>query len=245
MDYPQEKIKPYSAEGKKSVQVEQMFDRIAPAYDRLNHTLSLHIDKYWRKKAIRLLKPSHPRHILDVATGTGDFAIQAVQILEPESLLGIDISEGMMQIGKEKIKEAGLDKVINFQKDDCTHLSLSSDQFDAITVAFGIRNFENLDAGLSEMYRVLKKEGHLVILELSEPQGFLMKRLYKLYSKVVIPTIGRFFSKDRKAYHYLPESIKAFPQGEVMTDIIRKAGFQKVNLKRLTFGICTLYYATK
>lgn len=245
MDYPQEKIKPYSTEGKKSVQVEQMFDHIAPAYDRLNHTLSLHIDKYWRRKAIQMLKPFSPHRILDVATGTGDFAIQAAQLLQPEFLLGIDISDGMMQIGKEKVKEAGLEKIIHFLKDDCTQLSLTSNQFDAITVAFGIRNFEDLDAGLSEMYRVLKEAGHLVILELSEPQSFPMKQLYQVYSKVVIPTIGRIFSKDRKAYHYLPESIKAFPQGEVMKGIIRKAGFREVRFKRLTFGICTLYFATK
>ncbi|MBR1719715.1 MAG: bifunctional demethylmenaquinone methyltransferase/2-methoxy-6-polyprenyl-1,4-benzoquinol methylase UbiE [Phocaeicola sp.] len=245
MDYPQEKIKPYSTEGKKSVQVEQMFDHIAPAYDRLNHTLSLHIDKYWRRKAIQMLKPFSPHRILDVATGTGDFAIQAAQLLQPEFLLGIDISDGMMQIGKEKVKEAGLEKIIHFLKDDCTQLSLTSNQFDAITVAFGIRNFEDLDAGLSEMYRVLKEAGHLVILELSEPQSFPMKQLYQVYSKVVIPTIGRIFSKDRKAYHYLPESIKAFPQGEVMKGIIRKAGFREVRFKRMTFGICTLYFATK
>ena len=245
MDYPQEKIKPYSTEGKKSVQVEQMFDHIAPAYDRLNHTLSLHIDKYWRRKAIQMLKPFSPHRILDVATGTGDFAIQAAQLLQPEFLLGIDISDGMMQIGKEKVKEAGLEKNIHFLKDDCTQLSLTSSQFDAITVAFGIRNFEDLDAGLSEMYRVLKEAGHLVILELSEPQLFPMKQLYQVYSKVVIPTIGRIFSKDRKAYHYLPESIKSFPQGEVMTGIIRKAGFREVRFKRLTFGISTLYFATK
>ena len=245
MDYPQEKIKPYSTEGKKSVQVEQMFDHIAPAYDRLNHTLSLHIDKYWRRKAIQMLKPFSPHRILAVATGTGDFAIQAAQLLQPEFLLGIDISDGMMQIGKEKVKEAGLEKIIHFLKDDCTQLSLTSNQFDAITVAFGIRNFEDLDAGLSEMYRVLKEAGHLVILELSEPQSFPMKQLYQVYSKVVIPTIGRIFSKDRKAYHYLPESIKAFPQGEVMKGIIRKAGFREVRFKRLTFGICTLYFATK
>lgn len=245
MDYPQEKIKPYDAEGKKSVQVEQMFDHIAPAYDQLNHTLSLHFDSYWRKKAIRQLKPFHPLRILDVATGTGDFAIQAAKMLQPENLIGIDISEGMMQIGKEKVKEAGLDKVITFLKNDCTQLTLSSNQFDAITVAFGIRNFENLDLGLSEMYHVLKDDGHLVILELSEPQGFPMKQLYQLYSKMVIPTIGKLFSKDRKAYHYLPESIKAFPQGEVMINIIKKAGFRDVRFERLTLGICTLYFATK
>ena len=245
MDYPQEKIKPYDAEGKKSVQVEQMFDHIAPAYDQLNHTLSLHFDSYWRKKAIRQLKPFHPLSILDVATGTGDFAIQAAKMLQPELLMGIDISEGMMRIGQEKVKETGLEKVITFLKNDCTQLTFSSNQFDAITVAFGIRNFENLDLGLSEMYRVLKDDGHLVILELSEPQGFPMKQLYQLYSKTVIPTIGRFFSKDQKAYHYLPESIKAFPQSEVMINIIKKAGFRNVRFERLTLGICTLYFATK
>jgi demethylmenaquinone methyltransferase/2-methoxy-6-polyprenyl-1,4-benzoquinol methylase len=243
--YPQESIKPYNEEEKKSVQVERMFDNIAPAYDQLNHTLSWGIDKSWRKKAIDWLKPFNPQHMMDVATGTGDFAIQACRVLNPKELIGTDISEGMMNVGRQKVKEAGLESRISFAKEDCTALSFPNNRFDAITVAFGVRNFEDLDKGLREMHRVLDSEGKLVILELSEPEWFPMKQLYALYSKVVIPTLGKLLSKDRSAYTYLPQSIKAFPQGEVMKEIILKAGFKEACFKRLTLGICTLYTATK
>lgn len=243
--YPQENIKPYNTEESKAKQVEEMFDNIAPSYDNLNHLLSLGIDKSWRKKAIHCLKPFHPQRMMDVATGTGDFAIQACRTLQPQALIGIDISEGMMNVGREKVKAAGLDKQVSFAKEDCTQLSFPDNSFDAITVAFGVRNFEDLDKGLKEMYRVLVPGGHLVILELSEPESFPMKQLYAIYSKIVIPTLGKLLSKDRSAYTYLPQSIKAFPQGEVMQGIIRKAGFSQVQFKRLTLGICTLYFATK
>ena len=243
--YPQESIKPYNEEEKKSVQVERMFDNIAPAYDQLNHTLSWGIDKSWRKKAIDWLKPFNPQRMMDVATGTGDFAIQACRVLNPKELIGTDISEGMMNVGRQKVKEAGLESRISFAKEDCTALSFPDNRFDAITVAFGVRNFEDLDKGLREMHRVLDSEGKLVILELSEPEWFPMKQLYALYSKVVIPTLGKLLSKDRSAYTYLPQSIKAFPQGEVMREIILKAGFSEARFKRLTLGICTLYTATK
>ena len=243
--YPQESIKPYNEEEKKSVQVERMFDNIAPAYDQLNHTLSWGIDKSWRKKAIDWLKPFNPQRMMDVATGTGDFAIQACRVLNPTELIGTDISEGMMNVGRQKVKEAGLESRISFAKEDCTALSFPNNRFDAITVAFGVRNFEDLDKGLREMHRVLDTDGKLVILELSEPEWFPMKQLYALYSKVVIPTLGKLLSKDRSAYTYLPQSIKAFPQGEVMREIILKAGFSEARFKRLTLGICTLYTATK
>ena len=243
--YPQENIKPYNEEEKKSVQVERMFDNIAPAYDQLNHTLSWGIDKSWRKKAIDWLKPFNPQRMMDVATGTGDFAIQACRVLNPKELIGTDISEGMMNVGRQKVKEAGLESRISFAKEDCTALSFPDNRFDAITVAFGVRNFEDLDKGLREMHRVLDSDGKLVILELSEPEWFPMKQLYALYSKVVIPTLGKLLSKDRSAYTYLPQSIKAFPQGEVMKEIILKAGFKEACFKRLTLGICTLYTATK
>ncbi len=243
--YPQESIKPYNEEEKKSVQVERMFDNIAPAYDQLNHTLSWGIDKSWRKKAIDWLKPFNPQRMMDVATGTGDFAIQACRVLNPKELIGTDISEGMMNVGRQKVKEAGLESRISFAKEDCTALSFPNNRFDAITVAFGVRNFEDLDKGLKEMHRVLSDNGKLVILELSEPEWFPMKQLYALYSKVVIPTLGKLLSKDRSAYTYLPQSIKAFPQGEVMREIILKAGFSEARFKRLTLGICTLYTATK
>ena len=243
--YPQESIKPYNEEEKKSVQVERMFDNIAPAYDQLNHTLSWGIDKSWRKKAIDWLKPFNPQRMMDVATGTGDFAIQACRVLNPKELIGTDISEGMMNVGRQKVKEAGLESRISFAKEDCTALSFPNNRFDAITVAFGVRNFEDLDKGLREMHRVLNSDGKLVILELSEPEWFPMKQLYALYSKVVIPTLGKLLSKDRSAYTYLPQSIKAFPQGEVMKEIILKVGFKEACFKRLTLGICTLYTATK
>ena len=244
-NYPQESIKPYNEEEKKSVQVERMFDNIAPAYDQLNHTLSWGIDKSWRKKAINWLKPFQPQRMMDVATGTGDFAIQACRVLNPKELIGTDISEGMMNVGRQKVKDAGLEGRISFAKEDCTALTFPDNRFDAITVAFGVRNFEDLDKGLREMHRVLDTDGKLVILELSEPDWFPMKQLYALYSKVVIPTLGKLLSKDRSAYTYLPQSIKAFPQGEVMKEIILKAGFREANFKRLTLGICTLYTATK
>lgn len=245
MKYPQEEIKPYSSEGKKTQQVETMFDNIAHHYDLLNHTMSFGIDKGWRRKAIAWLKPFHPQKMMDVATGTGDFAIQAYHDLLPKELIGTDISEGMMKIGKEKVLKLGLDQSISFAKEDCMNLTFTDNTFDAITVAFGIRNFENLDKGLSEMYRVLNKGGHLVILELTTPDSFPMKQLFAIYSKIVIPTMGKLLSKDDNAYTYLPETIKAFPQGEVMKEVIEKAGFKDVSFKRLTFGICTLYTAAK
>ncbi|MDO4164987.1 MAG: bifunctional demethylmenaquinone methyltransferase/2-methoxy-6-polyprenyl-1,4-benzoquinol methylase UbiE [Bacteroides sp.] len=245
MDYPQEHIKPYGNDGKKSKQVEEMFDNIAPAYDKLNHTLSLGIDRSWRRKAINTLRPFRPRRIMDVATGTGDFAILACRKLQPDTLIGTDISEGMMNVGREKVKRAQLSDKITFAREDCTSLSFADGSFDAVTVAFGIRNFEDLDKGLSEMYRVLEPGGHLVILEFSTPDRFPMKQLYDLYSMTVIPLLGKCISKDNKAYTYLPQSIRAFPQGEVMHGIIRKAGFSEVSSKRLTFGICTLYVAKK
>ena len=182
---------------------------------------------------------------MDVATGTGDFAIQAYQDLLPEELIGTDISEGMMNVGKEKVQRNGLTGKIIFAKEDCTSLTFGAESFDAVTVAFGVRNFEDLDKGLSEICRVLTPNGKLVILELSYPEKFPMKQLYAIYSRIVIPTLGKLFSKDNSAYHYLPQSIKAFPQGEVMKNIIGKAGFREVSFKRLTFGICTLYMASK
>ena len=245
MDYPQEHIKPYGEEGTKAVQVERMFNHIAPTYDQLNHTLSMGIDRSWRRKAIHTLRPYPPQQILDIATGTGDFAILACRELQPQFLIGADISEGMMEVGREKVQQAGLADKVSFAREDCTALSFADATFDAVTVAFGVRNFEHLDIALGEMCRVLRPNGHLVILELSTPDRFPMKQLFTLYSKVVMPLIGKLISKDNSAYTYLPESIRAFPQGEVMQRSIRNAGFSQVRFRRLTFGICTLYVATK
>ncbi len=243
--YKQEEIKPYGKEGEKGKLVEEMFDNIAPTYDTLNHRLSWDIDKGWRKKAIRQLLPFQPKTILDIATGTGDFAILSAKELRPQRMIGIDISEGMMKIGQKKVEAEGLQHIVSFKKDDCTHLSFDDNSFDAVTAAFGIRNFQNLDQGLSEMYRVLKPNGHLSIVELTTPVSFPMKQLFKLYSHTMLPVYGKLISKDTSAYSYLTKTIEAFPQGEVMLDILRKAGFKNASFKRLTFGICTMYFATK
>lgn len=243
--YKQEEIKPYGKEGEKGKLVEEMFDNIAPTYDTLNHRLSWDIDKGWRKKAIRQLLPFQPKAILDIATGTGDFAILSVKELRPQRMIGIDISEGMMKIGQKKVEAEGLQHIVSFKKDDCTHLSFDDNSFDAVTAAFGIRNFQNLDQGLSEMYRVLRPNGHLSIVELTTPVSFPMKQLFKLYSHTMLPVYGKLISKDTSAYSYLTKTIEAFPQGEVMLGILRKAGFKNASFKRLTFGICTMYFATK
>ena len=243
--YKQEEIKPYGKEGEKGKLVEEMFDNIAPTYDTLNHRLSWDIDKGWRKKAIRQLLPFQPKTILDIATGTGDFAILSAKELLPQRMIGIDISEGMMKIGQKKVDAEGLQHIVSFKKDDCTHLSFDDNSFDAVTAAFGIRNFQNLDQGLSEMYRVLRPNGHLSIVELTTPVSFPMKQLFKLYSHTILPVYGKLISKDTSAYSYLTKTIEAFPQGEVMLDILRKAGFKNASFKRLTFGICTMYFATK
>ena len=187
--YEQETIKPYN-NGEKAKQVEQMFDNIAPTYDTLNHRLSWDIDRRWRRKAISQLAPYGPKTMLDIATGTGDFAIMAAQMLHPERLIGADISEGMMQIGRRKAQEAGLGKVISFEKEDCLSLSYPDASFDAVTAAFGIRNFADLDRGLSEMCRVLKTDGHLSIVELTTPVSFPMKQLFRVYSHTVLPVYG-------------------------------------------------------
>ena len=242
--YKQEVIKPYG-EGEKAQQVEQMFDNIAPSYDKLNHRLSWNIDKGWRRKAIKQLAPYEPKTLLDIATGTGDFAILAAEMLRPDKLIGADISEGMMEIGRKKVREKGLQDIISFDKEDCLALSYPDATFDAVTAAFGIRNFADLDTGLREMCRVLKPGGHLSIVELTSPVSFPMKQLFHVDSHTVLPVYGRLISKDTSAYSYLTKTIEAFPQGERMTDILQKAGFSEARFQRLTFGICTMYFATK
>lgn len=246
MTYKAEKIVPYqSSESNKGAQVEEMFDSIAENYDTLNHTLSVGIDKGWRKKGILALKDINPQHILDVATGTGDLAIQANSLLNPDSILGIDISEGMMNVARQKVEKLGLSSKITFQKQDCLALDFADNTFDAVMVAFGVRNFENLDQGLKEILRVLRPGGKLMILELSTPQYFPMKQGYKLYSKLIIPTIGKFISKDNVAYSYLPKSVAAFIQGREMVGVLAKNGFKDAKCKTYTFGICSMYLGTK
>ena len=222
-----------------------MFDSIAHSYDTLNHRLSWNIDKRWRKVAINQLKPYKPQTMLDIATGTGDFAIMAAKILQPKKMLCTDFSTEMMNIGKQKVKQLQMDHFISFAKEDCMNLSLPDNQFDAVTTAFAIRNFENLEKGLKEMCRVLKKGGHACVLELSTPKQPIMRALFRFYSHTVLPIYGKLISKDPSAYAYLTATIDAFPQGEEIVRLFEQAGFSKATFKRLTFGICTMYFATK
>jgi len=238
-------VTPYKdSSQQKKQQVEQMFDNIAPKYDSLNHFLSLGIDKLWRKKAIRILSNYESGNILDVATGTGDFAIAALK-LNPRKIIGFDISEQMLNVGRQKVKRLGLDGLIEFKKGDSEAMPFSDKQFDAITVAFGVRNFENLDRGLKEFYRVLKNDGVVIILEFSKPKHFPMKQLYLFYFFGILPLIGRLISKDSSAYSYLPESVMAFPDDLKFLSVLRDAGFSRTKQKRLSLGIATIYIGQK
>ncbi|MCK5369124.1 MAG: bifunctional demethylmenaquinone methyltransferase/2-methoxy-6-polyprenyl-1,4-benzoquinol methylase UbiE, partial [Cyclobacteriaceae bacterium] len=218
-------IKPYKKEvlGKKE-QVALMFNNISHKYDLLNHILSLGIDIQWRKKAIKLLRPTNPKTILDVATGTGDFAIQSLS-LNPEKVTGVDISDGMLEIGREKIRKKNLDHIITLEHGDSENLLFKDNNFDAVIVAFGVRNFENLENGLAHMFRVLKKNGKVIILEFSKPASFPFKQIYSFYFKSILPIIGNVVSKDNSAYTYLPESVQAFPERSKFLDILNKTGF--------------------
>lgn len=238
-------VTPYKdSSEKKKQQVEQMFDNIAPKYDFLNHFLSLGIDKLWRKKAIRILSGYKTNLLLDVASGTGDFAIAAAK-LKPSKIIGFDISEQMLNVGRAKVQRLGLDNIIEFQKGDSEAMPFDDEHFDAITVAFGVRNFENLENGLKEFVRVLKNDGVAIILEFSKPKYFPMKQLYLFYFFGILPLIGRLVSKDSSAYSYLPESVMAFPDDQKFLTILRNVGFSKASQRRLSFGIATIYIAQK
>jgi ubiquinone/menaquinone biosynthesis methyltransferases len=245
MAYGAEKVSPYTSDEKKTTQVKRMFDSIALVYDKLNRILSLGLDKGWRRKGINFLKPFAPQLILDIATGTGDLAIAMRRRLNPQKVIGADISEGMMEVGRKKAKKAGYEDSVFFEYQDCLSLTYPDNSFDAVTAAFGVRNFENIEQGIQEMHRILKPGGHIMILELSSPEYFPMKQLYKIYSKVVIPNIGRLFSKEKSAYSYLPASIKVVPQGKTMAGILEKAGFEETKARTLTLGICSMYTGTK
>lgn len=240
-----EKVLPYEQDGGKKEQIVRMFDAISDNYDPMNRFMTFGIDTIWRKNAILSLKKFAPKTILDVATGTGDFAINAFRLLQPDKIVGIDISEGMLKVGETKVSAPEFQSKIELKVGDSTGLEFADATFDAATVAFGVRNFEDLEKGISEMCRVLKPGGHLVILEMSEPEYFPIRELYRVYSKTVIPAFARLFSKDRKAYTYLPKSIEAFPQGKVMTDLLKKCGFSSVVYKKYTMGVCAFYLAEK
>ena len=230
-------------EGKKE-QVASMFDSISPKYDLLNRVLSAGIDVKWRKKAIGILKKEHPQSILDIATGTGDFAIEALKT-GASKIVGIDISEGMLKVGKEKMKKLGLEQQIQLEQGDSENLRFDSNDFDAITVAFGVRNFENLEKGLAEIFRVLKTNGTVVILEFSKPKRFPVRNFYNFYFKYILPFVGRVISKDKSAYTYLPESVGAFPDGKDFLNILEKTGFKSLQCIPLTFGISSIYIGKK
>lgn len=230
-------------EGKKA-QVAEMFNNISHKYDFLNHLLSLGIDITWRKKAVKLLKEDKPKLILDIATGTGDFAIEALA-LNPDKIIGVDISEGMLNEGKKKMKKKKLDHIIDLQLGDSEKLLFEDNKFDAVIVSFGVRNFENLEKGLADMFRVLKPGGKTVIVEFSKPKKFPMKQGYNFYFKYILPQIGKLISKDNSAYTYLPESVQVFPDGNDFLNVLKKVGFKNTQCKALTFGISSIYIGEK
>jgi demethylmenaquinone methyltransferase/2-methoxy-6-polyprenyl-1,4-benzoquinol methylase len=230
--------------GKKE-QVARMFDSISGRYDFLNRFLSLGIDKGWRRAAIKKVASHNPSSILDVATGTADLAIAAYRIAKPSEVIGVDISEGMLAEGRKKINKLGYEKIIDLRTGDSENLPFADNSFDAVTVGFGVRNFENLELGLSEIYRVLKPGGMIAVLEFSKPSVFPIKQIYNFYFKTILPFWGRFISGDKTAYTYLPESVQAFPDGIAFTEILSKLQFNKPIQQKLTFGICSLYTAIK
>lgn len=239
-------LKPYKAkDGGKKEQVADMFNNISKTYDLLNRVMTMGIDTIWRKKAIRSLKPLHPQLMLDVATGTGDFAIESIRILNPKKIIGVDISQGMLEVAQEKIKKKGLQHQFEVQLGDSEKLQFEDNTFDAVTVAFGVRNFENLEQGLADIYRVLKPGGRAVVLELSNPTAFPVKQLYHFYFHKLTPALGKLISKDSSAYSYLPESVAKFPDGERFAQITSKVGFKETKVRPQTFGFCTIYEATK
>ncbi len=237
------KVTPYNSEAAKKSQVEDMFDNIAPKYDLLNHVLSMKIDVLWRNRLVRMMKEDAPQEVLDVATGTGDLAI-AVEKGTDAKVVGLDLSQQMLNVGIIKIKKLKLDGKISMQKGDAENLPFEDNRYDAVSVAFGVRNFENLTKGLSELRRVLKENKSLYILEFSKVEGFLGP-FYMFYFKNILPAIGRLVSKDNRAYTYLPDSVNAFPYGEKMRQILLDTGFKKVEYKKLSLGIATIYKATK
>jgi demethylmenaquinone methyltransferase/2-methoxy-6-polyprenyl-1,4-benzoquinol methylase len=239
------KVKPYKESDKsKKEQVADMFDNISHRYDFLNHFLSFGIDKSWRRKAVKMIASVNPKKILDIATGTGDFAIASLK-LKPTEIIGVDISNGMLDMGREKMKKKGYDNIITLTYGDSESMPFETDSFDAITVGFGVRNFENLEKGLSEMLRVLKPGGKAAVLEFSKPRKFPIKQSFKFYSKYIIPKLGKSISKDEAAYAYLPESVEAFPEGQAFVDILTKVGFKNIIRKEVSGGIATIYLGEK
>ena len=238
-------VKPYNEDEAKTVQLSRMFNTISGQYDKFNDLMSWGMARVWRKKALLSLKSSDPKKILDVATGTGDFSINAFKYLRPNSIIGVDISDQMISVGREKIKKAGLDKKIQFEIQDCSTLTFPDNSFDAVTISFGIRNFEKLDESLQQIRRVLKPGGHLLILEMNEPQkGWLLKG-YQLYTRVFVRMTSRFLSSDSRAYDYLTASMHAFASGEKLIAVLEDNKFSVNKYKSFTFGVCSMYLMEK
>ena len=239
-------MKPYNEEQSKKEQVEEMFDNIAPTYDRLNHIMSLNIDKIWRRRVMRIVRRHKARKIMDVATGTGDLAIAMAKRVDRTQILGVDLSEEMLAVARKKIQKQGLEERIMLEKGDAENLAMvSSESLDAATVAFGVRNFENIERGLSEIYRTLRVGGLLVVLEFSMPKNRLIRWVYSQYAHRLLPRIGGMISKDKQAYTYLPDSVEEFPSPERFAEILRGVGFKSVKRRSQSFGIAYIYIATK
>ncbi|MDE6267447.1 MAG: bifunctional demethylmenaquinone methyltransferase/2-methoxy-6-polyprenyl-1,4-benzoquinol methylase UbiE [Muribaculaceae bacterium] len=246
MEVKAEKINPYVNDSRpKTEQVRDMFDSIAPAYDFMNRAMTFGIDKWWRSLAVKMLRKHGVNEILDIATGTADLAIKLAVELHPDNVTGIDLSEKMVELGRHKVDEKGLADKVTLLTGDCLSLPFTDNRFDCVTVAYGVRNFEHLDRGYAEMFRVLKPGGIVCVIELSTPTSPLVKPFYRLYTRTLIPAVGRLISKDTRAYSYLPESIAAVPQGESMLQLMREAGFTDCRCRSLTFGTCSIYTAIK
>ncbi|MFM1810459.1 MAG: hypothetical protein RLZZ382_1684 [Bacteroidota bacterium] len=239
-----ETVKPYNTDKSKKEEVAQMFNNISARYDFLNHFLSLGIDHIWRRKAVNKLREIQPKRILDLATGTGDFAIALLK-LNPTQIIGMDISSGMLDVGKNKMKAKNVSHIIDMQLGDSENMPFEDGYFDAVTVGFGVRNYENLEKGLTEMLRVTRSGGKIVILEFSKPKRFPIKQAFGFYSRFIIPFFGKRISKDEKAYAYLPESVAAFPEGKAFTDILSKLGYKQVDATLVSGGIATIYSGIK
>ena len=240
-----EQVKPYGDSSKsKKEEVAEMFNNISAKYDFLNHFLSLGIDKLWRKKAVKMLRSVNPKRILDIATGTGDFALESL-VLKPTQIVGLDISSGMLEHGRVKMKKKGVDHIITMQQGDSEDIPYEDNYFDGLTVGFGVRNFENLEKGLGEMLRVVRPGGKLIILEFSKPKKFPIKQLFAFYSNNIIPILGKTISKDSNAYTYLPESVAAFPEGKDFENILVKVGYKDISSTLVSGGIATIYAGTK
>ena len=239
-------VKPYdNSDLSKKKQVEKMFDNISSKYDFLNHFLSFGIDHIWRRKTIRLMKSENPKVILDVATGTGDLAFAAYKKLNPEKIIGLDLSNGMLEVGRKKIKKKKLEDKLEFVQGDSENLPFDDNFFDAVMVSFGVRNFENLNMGLKEIFRVLKPSGKIYVLEFSKPKKFPIKQLFSFYSKAILPILGSFISNDKSAYHYLPASVDAFPEADIFTNELDQVGFSNSTYQELSGGISSIYMAKK